>query len=249
MEHDLWKQYFHAEQQLFSFLNDATAVYTNKPAVYSEQPETGFMIAPHSVSTIIQLNDKADTPEFLQLKSLTDTAYQQAKGKAFKRFNFRHARYVENVEQINIAHNDAYRSKAFLPTGSFSMMYSNHESDVLERDKNRLDELAISYRVTHRLGTVYLEIQNQDLFAYWGNPGAVQMRLHTGKHTIARIRKTGETKSDKYPCGLIVVDAESTFSLYHATPQATRPHTLVRNAPMLAFPLDTQHQFFDKTAL
>lgn len=242
-----WKAFFELEQSFYDY------VIANCDELYSQDPPQFIEVnnqlkAPKYIRWIGRL--KHDSSEFQQRLAALQQAYQLAAGEDFKSYPMRFCEFYQNVDQINITTNTAFRSRS-LKSGFFTLFLINEDDNIAETSSQlKIHGIESKIHVEQSLLGIqfhFFQIKVEDVFEYF-KTNKIQARAPSGHQFRARVRFNGESAGKRIKLGFIVVDSDSMCRVVRSNEQAERPHTLAKQGRELFLPINRQIDtlFFDK---
>lgn len=264
----IWVSFYEAEKRLLDYIRKDCEIlqvedgceprylkYEFAEGVTRESP-------PKYIRCIAKL--KTDKGAFFGLYEMMIKTYNDAKMKNKQenvRLPPRFPVFYENVEQINITSNDAFNSYK-LPREGFvdirnKTLYEGVSQDTIKEFLNDVENLKsvgystaqLQYRKTKmpagELSSVCVVIGSEE-FHDKNGATLIQARKRSGKQYRCNVRSENKSKGVRKPYGLMVLDAKSIPMIFHATPQADRPHSLDKTGLKIKLPVSSEITFFVK---
>ena len=244
----IWKAFFELEQSFYDY------VITNCDELYSQDPPEFIEVnnqlkAPKYIRWIGRLTHESS--EFKQRLDELQQTYQLAAGEDFTSYPMRFCEFYQNVDQINITTNTAFRSRQLKP--SFFTLFLINEDDNIAETSSQLKSHGIESRIHVEQSLLgiqfhFFQVNVEDLFEYF-KTDKIQARAPSGHHYRARIRFQDESAGERIKLGFIVVNSDSACRVVRSNEQAERPHSLVKQGRELFLPVDRELDtlFFDKS--
>lgn len=242
-----WKAFFELEQSFYDYvIENCDELYSQNPPVFTVDPELSK--PPKYIRWIGRL--KHGSSEFETRLVELQQAYKLTVGEDFKNYPVRFCEFYQNVDQINITTNSAFRSRS-LKSGFCTLFLIEEDDNIAELIK-QLEKYGIESRVHVEQSLLgiqfhFFQVNIEDLFEYF-KTDKIQARAPSGHQFRARIRFKDESAGERIKLGFIVVDSDSTCRVVRSNEQAERPHSLVKQGRELFLPIDREIDtlFFDK---